>query len=149
MRGRAALSVATRSQCSPPPPVPLSHRCSTRGAAGKSTLLQVLGGKTMVDADAVRVLGMPPFHTTALTCSGDLSYLGSQWRRTVASVGHDVPLAGDIPAGTMIFGVPGVDPARRDTLVKMLAIDLEWSMNKVSDGQRVRCPAGGSGRRAG
>jgi CCR4-NOT complex subunit CAF16 len=53
-------------------------------------------------------------------------------------VGHDVPLAGDIPAGTMIFGVPDVDPARRDALVKMLAIDLEWSMNKVSDGQRVR-----------
>ena len=102
--------------------------------------MQVLGGKTMVDKDAVRVLGMPPFHTTELTCSGDLSYLGSQWRRTVASVGHDVPLAGDIPAGTMIFGVPDVDPARRDALVKMLAIDLEWSMNKVSDGQRVRLP---------
>ena len=96
----------------------------------------------MVDQDAVRVLGMPPFHTTELTCSGDLSYLGSQWRRTVASVGHDVPLAGDIPAGTMIFGVPDVDPARRDALVKMLAIDLEWSMNKVSDGQRVRSPTG-------
>ena len=106
--------------------------------AGKSTLLQVLGGKTMVDADAVRVLGLPPFHTTALTCDGELSYLGSQWRRTVASVGYDIALAGDVPARQMVFGVPGVDPARRDMLVSLLGVDLSWSMNRVSDGQRRR-----------
>ena len=94
----------------------------------------------MVDQDAVRVLGVAPFHTTALTCSGDLSYLGSQWRRTVASVGYDIPLAGDIPAGQMILSVPDVDPARRDALVALLGVDLSWSMNRVSDGQRVRAP---------
>ena len=111
---------------------------SPRAGAGKSTLLQVLGGKTMVAPEAVRVLGLPPFHTTALTCDGTLSYLGSQWRRTVASVGHDVPLAGDIPAGQMLDGVPGVDPERRARLVALLGVDPAWSMNRVSDGQRRR-----------
>jgi CCR4-NOT complex subunit CAF16 len=82
--------------------------------------------------------GLPPFHTTELTCSGDLSYLGSQWRRTVASVGYDIPLAGDVPAGVMIMNVPGVDPARRDELITLLGVDMNWSMNRVSDGQRVR-----------
>lgn len=91
----------------------------------------------MVDRDAVRVLGQPPFHTTELTCGGDLSYLGSQWRRTVACVGS-VEVAGDIPAGEMIYGVAGVDAARRDELVALLGIDLAWSMNRVSDGQRRR-----------
>ncbi len=95
----------------------------------------------MVDQDAVRVLGLPPFHTTALTCGGDLSYLGSQWRRTVASVGYDIPLAGDVPAGQMIMGVPDVDPVRRAELIELLGVDMEWSMNRVSDGQRVRAPA--------
>ena len=38
----------------------------------------------------------------------------------------------------MIFGVDGVDPARRAQLIDMLEIDLEWRMNRVSDGQRRR-----------
>jgi len=119
--------------------LPRGSRCLLCGANGaaKSTLLQVLGGKTMVDRDAVRVLGQPPFHTTDLTCGGDLSYLGSQWRRTVACVGS-VTVAGDISAGGMIHGVAGVDAARRDELISLLAIDLAWRMNAVSDGQRRR-----------
>jgi len=120
--------------------LPAGSRCLLCGAngAGKSTLLQVLGGKTMVDADAVHVLGVPPFHTPALTCSGDLSYLGSQWRRTVASAGYDIPIGGDIPAGEMIGNVAGVDPERRRALIAMLDIDVNWSMMRVSDGQRRR-----------
>uniref|UniRef100_A0A0A9EIQ1 ATPase AAA-type core domain-containing protein n=1 Tax=Arundo donax TaxID=35708 RepID=A0A0A9EIQ1_ARUDO len=38
----------------------------------------------------------------------------------------------------MIFGVAGVDPKRRDELIKILDIDLAWRMHKVSDGQRRR-----------
>ncbi len=92
----------------------------------------------MVSADAVRVLGASPFHSLQLTCAGDLSYLGSQWRRTVASAGYDIPIGGDIPAGEMIHNVTGVDPARRQALIEMLDIDVNWSMMRVSDGQRVR-----------
>lgn len=38
----------------------------------------------------------------------------------------------------MIHGVPNVDPVRRDALVELLEVDLEWSMMRVSDGQRRR-----------
>jgi CCR4-NOT complex subunit CAF16 len=46
--------------------------------------------------------------------SGDLSYLGPQWRRDIAFAGNNVPMQGDIAAGKMLFGVEGVDPERRD-----------------------------------
>lgn len=38
----------------------------------------------------------------------------------------------------MIFGVEGVDPARRARLVELLDIDLYQRMNTMSDGQRRR-----------
>lgn len=47
-------------------------------------------------------------------------------------------LQGDIAAGKMIFGVEGVDPQRRQQLIDLLEVDLEWRLNKVSDGQRRR-----------
>lgn len=49
-----------------------------------------------------------------------------------------VILLGDISAEQMIFGVEGVDPERRDELLSLLEIDLEWRMHTVSDGQRRR-----------
>ena len=49
-----------------------------------------------------------------------------------------VAAQGDIAAGKMIFGVDGVDPDRRQKLIDLLEIDLEWRLNKVSDGQRRR-----------
>ena len=45
---------------------------------------------------------------------------------------------GDISAGKMIFGVEGVDPERRARLIRLLDIDLDWRLNRVSDGQRRR-----------
>ena len=47
-------------------------------------------------------------------------------------------MKGDIAAGKMIFGVEGVDPQRRQQLIDLLEVDLEWRLNKVSDGQRRR-----------
>lgn len=44
----------------------------------------------------------------------------------------------DISAEKMIYGVSGVDPQRRDELIKVLDIDLSWRMHKSSDGQRRR-----------
>eukprot|EP00271_Cylindrocystis_brebissonii_P003722 TRINITY_DN14992_c0_g1_i1.p1 TRINITY_DN14992_c0_g1~~TRINITY_DN14992_c0_g1_i1.p1 ORF type:complete len:340 (-),score=34.14 TRINITY_DN14992_c0_g1_i1:155-1174(-) len=115
-------------------------RCILVGAngAGKTTLLKIIGGKHMVDPSMVRVFGRSAFHDTALESSGILSYLGGDWRREVAFAGFDVPLQMDIPARKMIFGVQGVDPARRDRLIKVLDIDLDWRMHRVSDGQRRR-----------
>lgn len=34
--------------------------------------------------------------------------------------------------------VERADPARRDKLIELLDIDLQWRMHKVSDGQRRR-----------
>ncbi|KAJ4775558.1 ABC transporter I family member 19 [Rhynchospora pubera] len=117
-----------------------SSRCLLVGAngSGKTTLLKILAGKHMVGGrDVVRVLNGSAFHDTQLVCSGDLSYLGGSWSRNVGCCG-EVPLQGDFSAEHMIFGVEGVDPDRREKLIDLLDIDLEWRMHKVSDGQRRR-----------
>lgn len=115
-------------------------RCLLIGAngSGKTTLLKILAGKHMVGGrDVVRVLNSSAFHDTHLVCSGDLAYLGESWSKTVGSAG-DVPLQGDFSAEHMIFGVEGIDPLRREKLIDLLDIDLQWRMHKVSDGQRRR-----------
>lgn len=106
--------------------------------AGKTTLLRVLGGQSMVAKDAVRVLGVPPFHTTPLISDGVLSYIGGTWAQDVAFAGFSVPLTGDFPAGQMINSIGGVPPERKRLLLDVLDIDEEWRMHRVSDGQRRR-----------
>ncbi|MBA0576235.1 hypothetical protein Golob_027336 [Gossypium lobatum] len=108
------------------------------GSAGKTTLLKILAGKHMVGGrEVVRVLNRSAFHDTQLVCGGDLAYLGGSWSKTIGSAG-EVPLQGDFSAEHMIFGVEGIDPVRRDKLIELLDIDLQWRMHKVSDGQRRR-----------
>ena len=46
----------------------------------------------MVPQGSVRVLGQPPFHATALTSSGVLSYVGGSWDRDIAFAGYSIPL---------------------------------------------------------
>lgn len=106
--------------------------------AGKTTLLKVLGGKHMVPEGSVRVLGKSPFYDLGLTSSGDLSYVGGNWERDVAFAGYSVKLQGDFPAGKMIDSVPGIDPARKERLIKVLGVNPNWRMHRVSDGQRRR-----------
>ncbi|KAG2497099.1 hypothetical protein HYH03_004690 [Edaphochlamys debaryana] len=120
--------------------LPRGSRCLLIGAngAGKTSLLQLVAGKYMVSPDAIRVLGRPPFHDMQLTCSGQLSYLGTSWRKDVAFAGYGVPLQGDISAGKMIFGVDGVDPSRRAALIELLDIDLYQRITTMSDGQKRR-----------
>ncbi|XP_043723904.1 ABC transporter I family member 20 [Telopea speciosissima] len=116
------------------------QRCLLVGSngAGKTTILKILGGKHMVEPHMVRVLGRSAFHDTALTSSGDLCYLGGEWKRDVAFAGFEVPIQMDISAEKMIFGVSGIDPQRRAELIKVLDVDLSWRMHKASDGQRRR-----------
>ena len=120
--------------------LPAGSRCVLVGenGAGKTTLLQLVAGQYMVDKSVVRVLGRPAFHDTSLLCSGDLSYLGTAWRRDIAFAGYGVALQGDFSAGEMIRGVKGVDEERRARLVDLLRIDESWRMMRVSDGQRRR-----------
>ena len=102
----------------------------------------------MVPPDAIRVLGRPAFHDTALSSSGALAYLGAAWRKDVACAGYGVPCAADLPAGELIAGVPGVDPARRARLVALLGIDPDWRLPRLSDGQRRRVQVRRKKRRA-
>jgi hypothetical protein len=71
-----------------------NHGISPRGAAntGKTTLLEVLAGKHMVGRDVVRILGRPAFYDLMLVTSGELGYLGNQWRRSVACAGSSLTL---------------------------------------------------------
>lgn len=38
----------------------------------------------------------------------------------------------------MIHGVEGIEPTRRQRLIELLDIDLNWRLNRISDGQRRR-----------
>ncbi|KAK9802674.1 hypothetical protein WJX73_004373 [Symbiochloris irregularis] len=115
-------------------------RCLLIGpnGAGKTTLLKALAGKHMVTQGSVLVADHSPFHHTELTTSGDLAYLGGNWVRDIAFAGYSIPLQGDFPAGRMIDGVPGVPAERKALLTKVLDVDPEWRMHRVSDGQRRR-----------
>lgn len=107
--------------------VPVGSRCLCIGAngAGKTTLLRIMAGKHMVAPESVRVLGRSAFHDTDL--AGEVEFLGGAF-----------PFEVDIRVGDLVAGVRQADPARRDRLIALLGVDLEWHMHRVSDGQRRR-----------
>jgi CCR4-NOT complex subunit CAF16 len=115
-------------------------RCLLIGAngAGKSTILRILSGRHLTKPDeAVAVLGRSAFHDTRLNF--ERSYLDTDWgMRTVAFAGYGCPLQADIPVFGMMEKLQAEYPERRDELIKLLGIDLQWRMHQVSDGQRRR-----------
>ena len=115
-------------------------RCLLIGAngAGKSTILRVLSGRHLTKPDdAVLVLGRNAFHDTRLNF--ERSYLDTDWgMRTVAFAGYGCPLQADIPVFGMMQKLQEEYPERRDELLSLLGVDLQWRMHQVSDGQRRR-----------
>mmetsp|Transcript_13916 Transcript_13916/g.20832 ORF Transcript_13916/g.20832 Transcript_13916/m.20832 type:complete len:314 (-) Transcript_13916:766-1707(-) len=115
-------------------------RCLLIGAngAGKSTILRILSGRHLTKPDgAVTVLGRSAFHDTRLNF--ERSYLDTDWgMRTVAFAGYGCPLQADIPVYGMMEKLQAEYPERRDELLKLLGVDLQWRMHQVSDGQRRR-----------
>lgn len=115
-------------------------RCLLLGAngAGKSTLLRVLAGKHLTKPEeAVKVMGTDAFRDLKLNMSR--AYLDTQWgMRTVAFAGYGCPLQADIRVGDMMQKLQATYPERRDELLEILGVDLDWRMHKVSDGQRRR-----------
>ena len=115
-------------------------RCLLIGAngSGKSTLLRILAGRHLTKPDNnVRVLGLNAFRDTKLNFHR--AYLDCDWgMRTVAFAGVGVPLMADIPVHGMMKKLQESYPERRDELVEMLGIDLNWRMHQLSDGQRRR-----------
>ena len=107
--------------------IPAGCRCLVIGAngAGKTTLLRIIAGKHMVARETVRVLGASAFHDTWL--AGDVEMLGGNF-----------PFEVDLEVRTLVANAVGVDPDRRDRLIDLLGVDLDWHMHAVSDGQRRR-----------
>jgi len=105
--------------------------------AGKTTLMRVIAGKHMIPREAVTVLGKAAFHDTSL--AKDVAFLSANaWMRDVAFTGYGIQMQADIPCRQMLYNVPDVDPARREKIIKVMAINLEWRIHKLSDGQRRR-----------
>ncbi|KAL3939989.1 MAG: hypothetical protein SGBAC_005388 [Bacillariaceae sp.] len=113
-------------------------RCLLIGAngSGKSTLMRILAGRHLTKQE-VKVLGLNSFRDTKLNFHR--AYLDCDWGMTsIAFVGASVPLMADIPVHGMMERLQASYPERRDELVEMLGIDLNWRMNQLSDGQRRR-----------
>lgn len=103
--------------------------------AGKSTLLRVLAGRHMAPMDSeFSVLGS---RAPQDQCNG-LAFLGNNWSRTVAFAASNVAYQCDIPVKDMMSKLQQQYPERRDMLVKLLGVDMNWRMHQVSDGQRRR-----------
>ncbi len=93
--------------------------------AGKTTLLRVLAGKHLVPPDRVQVLERAAFHDPDL--SSRVEILGGRF-----------PFDVDLRVAEILGHQQNVDPARRDRLIDVLGVDLDWHMHAISDGQRRR-----------
>ena len=113
------------------------QRCLVVGSngAGKSTLLRVLAGKHMVPHSCeFSVLGSRAPQDQI----NGLAFLGNNWSRTVAFAASNVAYQCDIPVKDMMSKLQKDYPERRNMLVKLLNIDLNWRMHQVLDRQRRR-----------
>jgi CCR4-NOT complex subunit CAF16 len=79
----------------------------------------------MVSAQTVRVLGTSAFHDPSLVHR--LELLGGRF-----------PFEVDLRVEEVLARHLDVDPVRRDHLIKVLGVDVDWHMHAVSDGQRRR-----------
>lgn len=50
---------------------------------------------------------------------GGVGIICLQWKREVAFAGFEVAIQMDVSAEKMIYGVAGIDPQRRDELIKV------------------------------
>jgi len=120
--------------------------------AGKSTLLRTLCGQHIAQWDLFQVKcddgkGNPAGKLVS-SKRGEglpwadqfrgLAYLGGVWRSSGRGFQGPQPYMQDVAAGEMLKSWQETYRERRDELVKVLGINLEWRMNRVSDGQRKK-----------
>lgn len=104
-------------------------RCLLIGAngAGKSTLLQILAGKRMTKSKA-KALGQDVFFNTP----AGVAYLGTEWASNMV-------VRSDLVVSHFLDSVGGYrHKSRRDRLLNILDVDLDWHMHQISDGERRR-----------
>ncbi|CAL3965908.1 hypothetical protein PZA11_002727 [Diplocarpon coronariae] len=110
--------------------LPPSSRTLLIGAngAGKTTLLRLLSGKRLAPSGTISVGGLDPFKDGL----EGVTYLGLEW------VLNPI-VRTDIGVKELLKSVGGdYYPERKDELVQVLDIDLDWRMHAVSDGERRR-----------
>jgi CCR4-NOT complex subunit CAF16 len=101
--------------------------------------MKILAGRHLARSDDshVKVLGLNAFHDTRLNFHR--AYLDCDWgMRNIAFVGAAVPLCADIAVCNMMEKLQASYPERRQELIDMLGIDVNWRMHQLSDGQRRR-----------
>ncbi|KAF8076358.1 P-loop containing nucleoside triphosphate hydrolase protein [Lyophyllum atratum] len=98
--------------------------------AGKSTLLQILAGKRLVNTEGARIFvkGRDVFRDSP----PGVTFLGTEWAMNPV-------VRGDIVVSAFLDSVGGYrHKERRDRLLDILDVDLDWHMHTISDGERRR-----------
>ncbi|KAK7696159.1 hypothetical protein QCA50_000810 [Cerrena zonata] len=98
--------------------------------AGKSTLLQILAGRRLLTQNGtdVRIKDRDVFRQYP----GGVTFLGTEWAMNPV-------VRGDIVVSDFLNSVGGYrHKERRDRLLNILDVDLEWHMHAISDGERRR-----------
>ncbi|CAK5275562.1 unnamed protein product [Mycena citricolor] len=96
--------------------------------AGKSTLLQILAGKRLIKDANVRINDADVFRST----QDGVTFLGTEWAMNPV-------VRGDIKVSHFLDSVGGYRyKERRDVLLDILDVDLDWHMHQISDGERRR-----------
>ncbi|KAB5592377.1 P-loop nucleoside triphosphate hydrolase [Ceratobasidium theobromae] len=96
--------------------------------AGKSTLLQILAGKRLIKSSDVRVFSKDVFRDSP----PGITFLGTEWAMNPV-------VRSDIVVSNFLDSVGGYrHKARRDRLLDILDVDLDWHMHTISDGERRR-----------
>lgn len=100
--------------------------------------MRILAGRHLTKpSESVLILGRESFHDTRLNF--ERAYLDTDWgMRTVAFAGYGCPLQADIAVHSLMKKLQSDYPERRDELIDLLGIDVNWRMHMVSDGQRRR-----------
>jgi len=104
--------------------------------AGKSTLLRILTGVIFMNLeyDEFDINGTQKPHDQ----SNGVAYLGGTWKRRRTGFEGICPFTMDIAAREMMAQWQSEHPERRDELVRVLGINLDWRMHECSDGQRKK-----------
>ncbi|CAL1700152.1 unnamed protein product [Somion occarium] len=98
--------------------------------AGKSTLLQILAGKRLLTQEGtdVRIKDKDVFRQYP----PGVTFLGTEWAMNPV-------VRGDIVVSDFLNSVGGYrHKDRRDILLDILDVDLDWHMHAISDGERRR-----------
>jgi CCR4-NOT complex subunit CAF16 len=104
--------------------------------AGKSTLLRILTGQIFIgmDSDEFDINGNKKPNDQA----NGVAFLGGTWKRRRTGFEGMCPYTMDCAASEMMQKWQEQHKERRDELVRVLGINLNWRMHECSDGQRKK-----------